>query len=143
MICSTCKVSKPKSQFSKSALERGRGSCLGCSRKAVRKSYYKHHQDRIRKSREYRKNNPDAGRNAKFQYKYGISLDKYNELLKSQNGCCAICNENSLRYLDVDHSHSTKAVRGLLCRQCNLGIGSFKDDPRLLHRAVLYLESKS
>jgi Recombination endonuclease VII len=62
-------------------------------------------------------------------------------LLKRQGGACAICCKKSTRPLCVDHCHVTRRMRGLLCRTCNLGIGHFNDDPRLLRTALAYLEA--
>jgi dCMP deaminase len=74
---------------------------------------------------------------------YGITLDEYNTLLKRQNGVCAICKRlpptGFKRRLSVDHDHATNRVRGLLCDNCNSGIGLLKDDPKLLRIAMSYL----
>jgi hypothetical protein len=40
----------------------------------------------------------------------------------------------------IDHCHDTKAVRGILCDLCNLGIGNFHDAPERLRRAADYLD---
>lgn len=139
IICSTCKTSKPDSHFG-SSLVHGKKRCLKCGREAVKKSYEKHKEMRVNKSREYRKNNPDAGRDAKFKYKYGIDLVEYTRLFMLQKGKCAICNKKYNKKLDVDHCHDTKKVRGLLCRSCNLGIGQFKHSVAIIDSAVKYLE---
>jgi len=39
----------------------------------------------------------------------------------------------------IDHDHKTGKLRGLLCHQCNVGIGNFKDDINRLMNAILYL----
>lgn len=41
--------------------------------------------------------------------------------------------------MHVDHDHATGAIRGVLCLNCNQGIGKFGDDPDLLRRAAVYL----
>jgi Recombination endonuclease VII len=50
---------------------------------------------------------------------------------------CDICRINP--GTAVDHDHVTKLARGRLCKSCNVGLGSFRDDPTLLHRAANYL----
>lgn len=76
---------------------------------------------------------------------YGITIDNYEDLLENQNFRCAICGvpetevRNSL--LNVDHSHSTGQVRGLLCQSCNMALGQFQDDPSILFRAASYLNA--
>ena len=63
-------------------------------------------------------------------------------MVEIQNGKCAIC--GAAQRLDraqcVDHSHATGAVRGILCDECNKGLGCFKDDTELLRKAAYYLE---
>lgn len=74
--------------------------------------------------------------------RFGLSPTEYKRLLALQGGGCAICGaETSVngQRLAVDHDHTTGAIRGLLCRSCNLGIGYFRDNPDLLARAVEYL----
>jgi hypothetical protein len=72
---------------------------------------------------------------------YGISLDEYEALVKSQNGVCAICLRfpNANGVLHVDHDHETGRVRGLLCMSCNVAIGYLCDDLEIVSRLVKYL----
>jgi len=87
-----------------------------------------------------------ADKNKKLKKAYGISLDEYNELLSKQNGKCAICSvdnngkyRNKSRAFAVDHCHTTGKIRGLLCSDCNIGIGLLKDNTDLLQSAIKYL----
>lgn len=81
--------------------------------------------------------------------KYGLPIDQYNSLMELQNGCCAICKNpetkfnkrtNGFMSLCVDHCHITGKVRGLLCHNCNAGIGNLKDDIDRLYKAIDYLK---
>lgn len=74
---------------------------------------------------------------------YGLSLEKYDELLSFQNGVCFICHRNDFRYsLAVDHDHKTGEVRGLLCKGCNRDLlGALHDNIEALKRAIDYLEN--
>ena len=75
--------------------------------------------------------------------KYKITPDEYERIGESQAWLCAICGEKSERRLFVDHCHKSKAVRGLLCHSCNIGIGHLRDCPRRLRAAIEYLENPS
>jgi hypothetical protein len=59
-------------------------------------------------------------------------------LENSQQRRCAICLQ--LKPLVVDHCHTTNVVRGLLCHQCNVGIGFLNDSCEILENAVKYLK---
>jgi len=73
----------------------------------------------------------------------GATVEEFLQLLESQNGVCAICGEpcKTGRRLAIDHSHKNKNRRGLLCHNCNRGLGMFDDDIVRLRRAIQYLES--
>jgi hypothetical protein len=58
-------------------------------------------------------------------------------MFDEQGGLCAICREGKAAH--VDHDHATGVVRGLLCFNCNGGLGNFKDQPERLHAAIGYL----
>ncbi len=71
---------------------------------------------------------------------YGLSELHYMMLKEAQDNCCAICNRSLPHNKeDVDHDHKTGKVRGLLCHNCNIGIGLFQDDPKILDKAAAYL----
>lgn len=95
-----------------------------------------------RNAKYYRKNKFDL---LKEQVKkYGITVEDFNKMLEEQGGVCAICksNCNINRRLCIDHCHTTGKVRGLLCSECNSGIGKLKDDKELLKSALAYLEER-
>lgn len=72
----------------------------------------------------------------------GMTWARYEQMIEAQNGLCAICGateaENG-RALAVDHDHSTGEPRGLLCFNCNIALGKFQDNPKILRRALDYL----
>lgn len=87
------------------------------------------------------------GRNKRLVDRYGITQEEYLKMKEEQGGVCAICGEeetaatarSTRNPLRVDHCHETEEVRGLLCHNCNAGIGHFKDDPDRLRAAIEYL----
>lgn len=72
---------------------------------------------------------------------YGITPQQFLELYDAQAGKCAICDEvpTAGRGLHIDHCHTTKQVRGLLCHGCNTGIGAMKESAKTLRSAIKYL----
>lgn len=81
--------------------------------------------------------NREHALNANFK----MTPQEYDEMLESQGNVCAICGgvNESGRMLAVDHCHETNQVRGLLCTNCNTGIGMLKDNIDLLQNAITYL----
>lgn len=82
-------------------------------------------------------------RRRRLRTKYGISPEDYDLILEVQGGVCTICREPNTTDLPlyVDHDHDSGWVRGLLCNQCNQGLGFFGDNPKNLMRAIGYLAS--
>lgn len=128
----------------------GAGWCCSVRKKAQIKLYAKRHPGKKEALiKEWRKNNPERMREKNLQKSVGISVSKYNDLLLIQNGVCAICGSKPgekggpfRKNLSVDHDHVTGKVRGLLCHNCNTGLGFFSDDIGFIERAVSYLKSK-
>lgn len=91
-------------------------------------------------SRANRKANPETRENMRarmLKSRYGLELAEYERLFQKQKGLCAIC--KTAGPLDVDHCHGTQLVRGLLCGNCNRGIGCLKENPSILRAAIRYL----
>jgi hypothetical protein len=109
-------------------------------RKAQHRAYYAVHKEQIKerqRRRSWAKKLSDFWRRlARF---YGISREQYEGLLAKQGGVCGICRKPPQEPLCVDHSHATGRVRGLLCRKCNTGLGSYDDDVSLMAAGIAYL----
>lgn len=78
---------------------------------------------------------------------YGISYEEYMKMYNLHDGKCHICQQRGFRIdknqkldLAVDHCHTTGIVRGMLCHNCNRGLGLFQDNINYLLNAVDYLE---
>lgn len=86
-----------------------------------------------------------ARRVYEYEKRYGLTEQQYNELFEKQDYRCAVCRISlggiPQRQIQVDHEHLSERVRGILCHNCNVGLGHFKDNPQLLRLAALYLEN--
>ena len=144
--CSKCSIEKPLIEFSsyKRNTDGKASECKVCSYERIKiYSQTKEWQD---KQKQWRLNNSDKLKNNQLKRKFGITLEDYNLRLFNQKGCCAICNthhtiihEKTGKSLHVDHCHTTGKVRGLLCYQCNAGLGYFRDNIDYLQSAINYL----
>ena len=75
-----------------------------------------------------------------LQRTYGISINEFTLMQVEQKGLCKMgCGKIGS---NVDHSHSSGRVRGLLCSNCNTGLGLFHDNPELLRKAAEYVEKE-
>lgn len=120
-------------------------------------------ENRRRWAREWRANNPEKlkeynaeahtkhrARNLEYMFRYGLrrrydmTVEQVEALIAKQGRACAICTTAFTSKLRpcVDHCHTTGAVRGLLCKKCNWGLGSYDDNPERLRTAAEYLEAR-
>lgn len=94
------------------------------------------HRERNRKSSNY------WSTKYRLRIKYGMTIEQFEEMLRAQNNRCKIGGEEFGEGCPpvVDHNHTTGMVRGLLCKNCNTGIGMLKESPDRLFAAFNYLE---
>ena len=141
-VCSKCKINKPLLTNFYNDKSRSDGFAYQC--KKCQNSAHGE-QDRSEYLTGYYKNNkPKASASTRARHlkvKYGITPEKYAELLFLQGGVCTICKGPGKAYkkLCVDHNHETGKIRGLLCNTCNAGLGQFSDNIELLQLAIDYL----
>lgn len=102
-------------------------------------------EEKKRRARErakaWSKANPLRGRSTKLMKAFGITHQDYLDLKGESE--CFICGNAcpSGRHLAVDHDHSNGVIRGLLCCNCNKGLGSFREDLDLMEKAMQYLRN--
>lgn len=90
--------------------------------------------------RDWRAANPLRAKAHGLKKAYGITLERFHDMMEAQGGKCAICKQKPERHaLNVDHCHATGKVRGLLCHKCNRALGLFRDSQTLLANAISYL----
>lgn len=71
---------------------------------------------------------------------WDMPVDEFHRRLEAQENKCAICLKTITgRDIHRDHDHDTGEWRGLLCNNCNRGLGHFQDNPDLLASAAFYL----
>jgi hypothetical protein len=116
---------------------------------ATRKVRYHRIKDSLNAKRKEKYNTAETrARNRNHFYK--MSSTRYDELLSSQGGCCALCGRHCsefTRTLSVDHDHSCcpapptcgKCNRGLLCLHCNTALQLIESDPEWTRKATDYL----
>lgn len=88
-----------------------------------------------------------SARKSALKTQYGITYEAFLTMFETQSGGCAICahpiyptHEDRYQTGCVDHCHETGKVRGILCWDCNVGLGKFHDDTSKMLSAVKYLE---
>jgi hypothetical protein len=130
-VCTMCNEDKAFAEFHDHKLGRnGKDSvCKQCRSIRARER----NRDPVAQVQNHRK---------KAERVYGLAVGQYDSMLDEQDGLCAICRRErpNGKRLVVDHDHDTDVVRGLLCTNCNLGLGSFRDDIDLMLAAAAYLE---
>lgn len=92
---------------------------------------------------------PEFQRRRHLIRKFGITPERYDEMLQEQGGVCAICKNPERRHgktpgtpmsLAVDHCHTDGHVRDLLCFRCNSVIGAIEESREMLGAIGAYLD---
>lgn len=147
--CSKCQEEKSLDSFCK---HRGMKDGHNNNCKECVKKYVAENKETVRKYKSdyYYANRTSIikrDRRNHLKRKYGVTQEWYDEQLKLQDGNCKICGTKDpgkgLKHFHVDHSHETGKVRGLLCHSCNTGIGLFKEDVKLIEKAIEYVNRHS
>lgn len=178
--CTKCKVDLPETDFYKRKKSKTGLSpqCKKCSssyitpaahRTACERYVQRNRAKVLASKKKWKENNKEQIRRAAKEYYdrtkpeyivskarhikhyYGMTIDEFFNILKDQDGKCAICNmvfaleegKAQINTPHVDHVHDSGAIRGLLCRRCNQGIGNFQDSVTSLCSAILYLTKAS
>jgi DNA-directed RNA polymerase subunit RPC12/RpoP len=135
--CKFCRSELAREYFKKPGVKERQRECRKALIKSSPEKYIAKRRANREKALEY-----------KLMRDWGLSIEDYNSILKSQNGVCAICGKpetwkqkGEIKRLVVDHDHTTGKVRGLLCHRCNLGVGTFNDNVAFLKNVIEYLEA--
>jgi len=154
--CGRCGIRKSKDEFyaDKSRPDGKQRQCKKCQN--ARKQNTEAHRALVRKwrvknpnkaneaNRKWRENNPEKLKlyeKKRICKRRGITIEEFDSILRSQGGKCAICGKDSpgKKNWVIDHNHTTNENRGLLCSQCNVGIGMFRENAEVLEKAKSYL----
>lgn len=119
--------------------------------KAYKAAWYQANKLRVAAYQaKYRRQFPDNNRryyrNHHLLKTYGITYEQYEVIYKQQGGVCAVCGSvpDAVKHgrvsLVVDHDHATGKIRGLLCNNCNSGLGIIGDTIEHLEKALAYLK---
>lgn len=160
--CRTCFLTYYKTRTEKLCVGCNRTLSLECFRKRPdgKRPRSRCKECEARNAREWRKDNPEEHKRRKkeWELKYpekakrgcdrrrwrrvlGLDPDIIENYLNKHNGQCDICgNVLTGKWIRaIDHCHKTGAFRGVLCANCNTGLGYFKDNPITFQKAIKYL----
>ena len=146
-VCNICEELKPIIEFEwQSNRPNPRKTCKTCRAKKqwsdIKGNPVKHsHYNSLRKQWRLKNFKKLSHQWKKSEYKLGEG--EYQRMLDDQGYICAICDKLLLddKNTHIDHDHKTGRVRAILCTNCNIGLGMFKDDPAVLKRAVGYVHT--
>jgi hypothetical protein len=132
MYCKACRADKPEQEFHKCATSK-RGFAYYCKVCANLKAKAWH---------KVNGKKPGEERGYRLLRQYGLTLEAYEGLLEQQNHKCKICDVALIggHQTHIDHCHNSNKIRGILCTNCNRGLGHFQDSTLNLERAIEYLQ---
>ena len=133
--CKICSTTKKISDFCLDGRDGRRSNCRECDAK---------------RNKKWRLNNPQKAKDRSNRTKRLWRTFGIDKMLIDQLGLCAVCSRQMTGRLSpvIDHDHSCcpshkmcfKCIRGLLCSNCNTGIGLFNESTQKLALAINYLE---
>ncbi len=158
--CNKCGAVKPLSEFYRMTGMRDghRNECKACNLAAQAAKRHADPGPNRERALRWKRENPErvaakaaayrasgrksiSDRKSHLKRRFGLTLEQYDDMLRSQGGGCALCKRPARpgKALHVDHDHETGRVRGLLCFTCNNALGDFEDEPARLRAAIAYL----
>jgi len=118
-------------------------TCRECNRTDARERSRSDMKDPIRREKL-------RAKRRKGQLKrVGWTPERFDTCWEEQEGKCEICKRVVSREIEshhtdkayADHKHvEPPKPRGILCINCNLGLGNFQDDPELMQAAIAYVK---
>lgn len=133
-ICPCCNITKEDHDFYK-----GYKHCKLCQRTKY-KQWLQKNPEKYKKYQEQQKSKCKKDIRIRKRWTYGLKEEEFDKLYAQQTGKCVGCRLEFKDDINVDHNHQTGKIRGLLCSNCNSGLGMFKDDYKLLQKAIEYLK---
>jgi ribosomal protein L40E len=152
-VCTKCGEEKPLFEFHKHKIAKDGLAyvCRSC-KSAVDKTYRQSAENADNAKNRATKWNRENEERRKliiqkdnYKRRYGLTSEQKQQLVDGQDGKCAICANDLKDTHDVcvDHNHTTGAIRAILCRKCNLGIGHLQDSIKIVESALEYLKKYS
>lgn len=148
--CAGCRTVKPLADFARHASKRDgrRSRCKQCVNRPPATPEEREQARAARRQRvaRRRQRDPEAyarqSRDRELRRHYGITLERFEEMLAEQGHRCASCgaDEHGGWNWHVDHCHQTGRVRGILCFGCNAALGQLGDDPARILALAAYAQ---
>ena len=80
------------------------------------------------------------GRAYRYKARFGISYEDYIDMSYERRNLCDICRVDASTTqrgkLSIDHDHESGRIKGLLCQECNTGLGLMKESIKNLFVAL-------
>jgi hypothetical protein len=155
LTCSRCGETKPADDFYWKNQARGyRQSCCKSCNKMASTRWRKANLARVHAAEKALRDGRNRDKQIRLRLRrsardLGFDPDVIEAHYESHNGLCDCCGRppseavQPKNRLSIDHNHVTGKFRGLLCHDCNLGIGMFGDSAKRLLAAAEYVESRA
>jgi len=150
-VCKRCKEEKELVQFSKDKREKDNHMlyCKSCekTRQAVyREKFPEKARSGVKACWEVNRQKYYNSHSANMLFKkYKLTIPQYTDMVDACKGVCSLCERpfgvSAYTKPVVDHCHASGATRGIICRQCNIGLGAFRDNTTSMTKAIEYLNN--